>query len=78
MCGEKEGLVSEKGFYMGETLKKTCKLDIAEEKRMVEENLDQLRSVPDEAVKSAMKEFGFQRFLYAFNTVFISIRPILD
>ncbi|XVF69146.1 hypothetical protein PTKIN_Ptkin11bG0057400 [Pterospermum kingtungense] len=42
VCGEQEGIILEKQSDMGETLKKTCKLDIAEEKRIVEEKLYQL------------------------------------
>lgn len=63
VCGEGEGVLQEKPFYMGETLKGTSKLDIVEEKRAMEENLDQLRNqnLTEAAVTDAMKEFGLKR-----------------
>ncbi|GLT63855.1 hypothetical protein SLA2020_363870 [Shorea laevis] len=63
VCGEGVGLIQEKPFYMGETLKKPSNLDIFEEKKMMEEKLDQLQkqNLKDETVSSDMKDFGLKR-----------------
>ncbi|OMO89126.1 Male sterility, NAD-binding protein [Corchorus olitorius] len=61
VCGEGTGLILEKPFQMDETLKKTCnKLDITEEKRLMEETLEELISqcasneIPGDMVVNAM------------------------
>ncbi|WRX29215.1 Fatty acyl-coenzyme A reductase, partial [Theobroma cacao] len=63
VCGEQVGIILEKPFSMDDTLLKTCKLDITEEKRIVEEKLDELRfqHAPNEVIKSEMMEFGLKR-----------------
>ncbi|KAK8683354.1 hypothetical protein V6N13_039416 [Hibiscus sabdariffa] len=63
VCGEQTGIILEKRFYMGETLKETSNLNIIEERRNAEEKLDQLRhqSLSDEALTIEMKEFGLKR-----------------
>ncbi|KAE8719516.1 Fatty acyl-CoA reductase 1 [Hibiscus syriacus] len=63
VCGEQAGMISEKPFYMGETLRQTSNLDIFDEKRIMEEKLDQLRQQcsPNETITRAMKELGFTR-----------------
>ncbi|GMJ10711.1 fatty acid reductase 1 [Hibiscus trionum] len=63
VCGEQQGTILEKRFYMGESLSKTGNVNIFEEKRMMEEKLEQLQCdcVPNNAIKSAMKELGLQR-----------------
>ncbi|XP_017980231.1 PREDICTED: fatty acyl-CoA reductase 1 isoform X1 [Theobroma cacao] len=63
VCGEQAGIILEKPFSVDDTLLKTCKLDIIEEKRIVEEKLDELRfqHTPNEVIKSEMKEFGLKR-----------------
>ncbi|KAK6230133.1 hypothetical protein QUC31_001651 [Theobroma cacao] len=63
VCGEEAGIILEKPFSVDDTLLKTCKLDIIEEKRIVEEKLDELRfqHAPNEVIKSEMKEFGLKR-----------------
>ncbi|KAE8674870.1 putative fatty acyl-CoA reductase 5 [Hibiscus syriacus] len=63
VCGERQGVILEKRFHMGETLNRTGNIDIFEEKRIVEEKLEQLQNqcAPNNAIKLAMKEFGLQR-----------------
>ncbi|KAF8403251.1 hypothetical protein HHK36_011352 [Tetracentron sinense] len=63
VSGEKEGLILEKPFYMGETLNGTPVLDIEVELKLAEERLNELRSeeATEEAVGVAMKEMGIQR-----------------
>ncbi|KAK6230137.1 hypothetical protein QUC31_001655 [Theobroma cacao] len=62
VCDEQAGIILEKPFSVDDTLLKTCKLDIIEEKRIVEEKLDELRfqHAPNEVIKSEMKEFGLK------------------
>ncbi|KAK6229836.1 hypothetical protein SCA6_018787, partial [Theobroma cacao] len=61
--GEQAGIILKKPFSVDDTLLKTCKLDIIEEKRIVDEKLDELRfqHAPNEVIKSEMKEFGLKR-----------------
>ncbi|KAK6926605.1 Fatty acyl-coenzyme A reductase, NAD-binding domain [Dillenia turbinata] len=62
--GEREGLMLEKPFYMGETLNGVSGLDIGEERKVLEEKLNDLRAkgVTDEkAITMAMKDLGIQR-----------------
>lgn len=65
MCGEKEGIVLETPFKMGETLNGTYGLDIDTEKQIVEETLTQLQAqaASDKYITSAMKELGIQRYV---------------
>ena len=67
MCGETSGVITEKSFYLGETLgesKTSNKLDINSEKKLVEETLNQLQAenATKEAVNSTMKELGIKRY----------------
>lgn len=63
VCGEREGLLLEKPFYMGETLNGTSRLDIDAEFKIMEEKLNELRSngATEEAITSAMKDLGIER-----------------
>ncbi|KAF5744862.1 fatty acyl-CoA reductase 3-like [Tripterygium wilfordii] len=63
VCGEREGLVPEKSFYMGETLKDTTKLNIYAEKKLVEENLKQLnaQNATDKTITSTLRDLGMKR-----------------
>ncbi|CAI9785873.1 unnamed protein product [Fraxinus pennsylvanica] len=63
VCGEKEGLISETPYYLGETLNGTSGLNIDKEKKVVEETLKQLgvEDSSQECIKSAMKDLGIQR-----------------
>ncbi|XP_022898658.1 fatty acyl-CoA reductase 3-like [Olea europaea var. sylvestris] len=63
VCGEKEGLISETPYYLGETLNGISGLDIDREKKVAEETLKQLsvENSSQEYIKSAMKELGIQR-----------------
>ncbi|KAF8395374.1 hypothetical protein HHK36_019320 [Tetracentron sinense] len=64
VSGEREGLILEKPFYMGETLNGTSGLDIDVELKLMEERLNELRAeeATKEAEKIAMKEMGVERF----------------
>lgn len=63
VSGEKEGLILETPYKMGETLNGTSGLDIEAEKRLIEETLKQLKaeSYSEDSIKSAMKDLGIQR-----------------
>ncbi|CAA2966141.1 alcohol-forming fatty acyl- reductase-like [Olea europaea subsp. europaea] len=63
VSGEKEGLISETPYYLGETLNGTSELDIDREREVAEETLKQLRveDSSQESIKSAMKDLGIQR-----------------
>ncbi|KAF8403250.1 hypothetical protein HHK36_011351 [Tetracentron sinense] len=63
VCGEKEGLIIEKPFCMGETLNGTPALDIEVELKLAEERLNELRSeeATEAAERVAMKEMGIKR-----------------
>ncbi|KAF5744861.1 fatty acyl-CoA reductase 3 [Tripterygium wilfordii] len=63
VCGEREGLVPEKSFYMGETLKGTTRLNIYAEKKLVEENLKQLnaQNATDKTITSTLRDLGMKR-----------------
>ncbi|KAL5583240.1 hypothetical protein UlMin_015682 [Ulmus minor] len=64
VCGEKEGLILEKAFHMGETLKKTCsKLDFDMEKKLVVEKLNKLQTegAAEATITRTMRDFGMER-----------------
>ncbi|KAK6119851.1 hypothetical protein DH2020_046398 [Rehmannia glutinosa] len=64
VSGEKEGLILETPYKMGETLNGTSGLDIDAEKMLVDETLKHLKSqnYSEDSIKSAMKDLGIQRF----------------
>jgi fatty acyl-CoA reductase len=63
VSGEREGLILETPYKMGETLNGTTGLDIDAEKKLVEETLKQMRAedCSEGNIKSAMKDLGIQR-----------------
>ncbi|KAK4492259.1 hypothetical protein RD792_003062 [Penstemon davidsonii] len=63
VSGEKEGLILETPYNMGETLNGTSGLDIDAEKKLVEDTLKQLRAEnnSENSIKVAMKDLGIQR-----------------
>ncbi|CAN4107246.1 unnamed protein product [Withania somnifera] len=63
VCGEKEGLMLEKPYYMGETINGTLGLDIEAEKKMTDEKWKQLKAenASEKSITIAMKELGLQR-----------------
>ncbi|KAJ0083290.1 hypothetical protein Patl1_29587 [Pistacia atlantica] len=63
VCGEGSGLIPEKPFYNGETLKCSCRLEITEEKKLIDEKLNQLQAqgAAKNELTSTMKELGIQR-----------------
>ncbi|KAL8130097.1 hypothetical protein V2J09_019252 [Rumex salicifolius] len=63
VCGERDGLILENSYKMGETLNDTHDLDDEEEKRAAESQLNELQAkgVANNVVKMAMKDFGLQR-----------------
>nr|GMD64627.1 alcohol-forming fatty acyl-CoA reductase-like [Ipomoea batatas] len=64
VSGEREGLLKETPFQMGETLNGKCGLDIDRENEIIQQTLTNLRAqnnVSDESITLAMKELGIQR-----------------
>ncbi|KAJ4967250.1 hypothetical protein NE237_019099 [Protea cynaroides] len=63
VAGEKEGLILEKPFRMGETLNGTTGLDIEQEMKVIQEKLKQLEDeeVTQKAQTLAMKDLGLER-----------------
>nr|GMD73860.1 alcohol-forming fatty acyl-CoA reductase-like [Ipomoea batatas] len=64
VSGEKEGLIQETPYQMGETLNGTSGLDIDREMKMIKETLKNLRAennASEESITSTMKELGIQR-----------------
>ncbi|KAG8655121.1 hypothetical protein MANES_04G005400v8 [Manihot esculenta] len=63
VSGEKAGLILETPYKMGKTLNGVSGLDIDEEKKLIDEKLNELQAqgATDEAIKEAMKDMGIQR-----------------
>ncbi|XP_059314845.1 alcohol-forming fatty acyl-CoA reductase-like [Lycium ferocissimum] len=63
VCGEKEGLMLEKPYNMGEALNGTLGLDIESERKVMEETLKQLKAedASEKSITTAMKELGLER-----------------
>ncbi|XVE79281.1 hypothetical protein DITRI_Ditri14bG0045200 [Diplodiscus trichospermus] len=63
VSGERSGLILENAYSMGETLNGVCGLDINVEKKLIEENLNELRSqgVSEKEITRAMKDLGIER-----------------
>ncbi|KAE9592340.1 putative alcohol-forming fatty acyl-CoA reductase [Lupinus albus] len=66
VCGEPqkgETIILEKPFEMGQTLKGTSKLDIHEEKKLMENKIEELRAknADEKTVKYGMKDYGIER-----------------
>ncbi|CAA0810676.1 Fatty acyl-CoA reductase 3 [Striga hermonthica] len=63
VSGEKEGLILESPYKMGETLNGTFGLDIDEEKKLVDETLKHLRDEnhTEDFITTTMKDLGIQR-----------------
>lgn len=64
VSGEKPGLILETPFSLGETLNGEIGLDIEQEKRIMEDTLNMLKSdntSTDKAITLAMKDLGMRR-----------------
>lgn len=63
VSGEKEGLILEDPYYLGDTLNGAKGLHIEEEKKLVEQRLNDLvaEGSTDEEIKLAMKDMGIER-----------------
>ncbi|KAF2321640.1 hypothetical protein GH714_000841 [Hevea brasiliensis] len=63
VCGEDTGLILEKPFCMGKAKKGTSKIDIEEEKKLIQQKLNELLSenASDKAITEVMKDFGIER-----------------
>ncbi|XP_065868574.1 fatty acyl-CoA reductase 3-like [Euphorbia lathyris] len=63
VSGEKAGLIQENKYRFNETLNGVLGLNIDEEKKLVDEKLNQLQAqgANDEYIKEAMKDMGIQR-----------------
>ncbi|KAK3415620.1 hypothetical protein EUGRSUZ_H01224 [Eucalyptus grandis] len=64
VCGNMTGIIQEKAFSMGETLNGSRKLDVNEEKLLVEELMNELRerNASEREITIALKNLGLQRF----------------
>ncbi|OAY38186.1 probable fatty acyl-CoA reductase 4 [Manihot esculenta] len=63
VCGEDSGLILEKPFIMGKAKKGTDKIDIEEEKEVIQEKLSELLSenASETEITQFMKNFGIER-----------------
>ncbi|KAK0605864.1 hypothetical protein LWI29_031614 [Acer saccharum] len=63
VSGERSGLIVENSYKMGETLNGASRLDIDMEKKVVEQELNQLHSegASEQAITLAMKDLGIKR-----------------
>ncbi|KAH6773051.1 Jojoba acyl CoA reductase-related male sterility protein [Perilla frutescens var. hirtella] len=63
VSGEREGLILESPYKIGETLNGRDELDIDEEKRLIDETLKHLKAhnSSEDSINSAMKALGIQR-----------------
>lgn len=63
VAGEKEGLIQETSYEMGQTLNGTSGLDIDYEKKLIDDMMKQLKGehCSDDFIKSTMKDLGIQR-----------------
>ncbi|XP_044483222.1 fatty acyl-CoA reductase 1-like isoform X1 [Mangifera indica] len=63
VCGERSGLILENPINIGEALKKTCKLEITEENKLIEEKLNQLQAKGAGQIElaSTMTDLGIKR-----------------
>ena len=63
VAGMKEGVILERPFHMGETLKEGLHLDIEQELKIVEQRKGELQmsKAEEDVEKAAMKELGLQR-----------------
>ncbi|KAH9618056.1 hypothetical protein KSS87_012774 [Heliosperma pusillum] len=63
VCGEKAGLISETPYLMGETLNGVLGLDIDNEKKLVDQLLNNLkaRELSEKSIRQVLKDFGKQR-----------------
>nr|Q9XGY7.1 RecName: Full=Alcohol-forming fatty acyl-CoA reductase [Simmondsia chinensis]AAD38039.1 acyl CoA reductase [Simmondsia chinensis]AAD38040.1 acyl CoA reductase [synthetic construct]AFI74369.1 acyl-CoA reductase [synthetic construct]QCQ82563.1 alcohol-forming fatty acyl-CoA reductase [synthetic construct] len=63
VSGEKNGLILEKPYYMGESLNGRLGLDINVEKKLVEAKINELQAAgaTEKSIKSTMKDMGIER-----------------
>ncbi|XP_059627501.1 alcohol-forming fatty acyl-CoA reductase-like [Cornus florida] len=81
VSGEREGLILENSYCLGETLNGVSGLDIDAEKQVVEERLNELRAekAPEKAITRAMKDLGFQRAnLYGWPNTYVFTKAMAE
>ena len=64
VSGEKPGLILENPYYLGDTLNEVNRLDIEQEKMIIEDKLNKLkfdRDPNDKRITLAMKDLGMRR-----------------
>ncbi|XP_057998611.1 fatty acyl-CoA reductase 3-like, partial [Hevea brasiliensis] len=63
VCGDSSGLIPESPYCLGQTLNGVSKLDIEEEKKLIDEKINELQAegAPETTVKRAMKDMGNKR-----------------
>jgi fatty acyl-CoA reductase len=65
VSGERAGLILEASYGRGDTLNGVSGLDIDEEKKLVDQKLNELQAegATTEAIKEAMKDMGIERLV---------------
>lgn len=65
MCGERGGLIQETPYHFGDSLNGVPGLDIDVEKKIVCDQLDELREqgATEQEIKLAMKDLAIKRFV---------------
>lgn len=65
VAGEKSGLILENSYAMGETLNGATGLDIDMEKKVIEQELNELQAegATEEEITVAMKDLGIKRYV---------------
>jgi len=68
VSGERAGLILENSYGRGDTLNGVSGLDIYEEKKLVDQKLNELQAegATTEAIKEAMKDMGIERLVMKF------------
>ncbi|KAJ9177950.1 hypothetical protein P3X46_009873 [Hevea brasiliensis] len=63
VCGDNSGLISENPYFLGQTLNGVSKLDIEEEKKLIDEKINELQAegAPETIIKRSMKDMGIER-----------------
>ncbi|KAF2321638.1 hypothetical protein GH714_000803 [Hevea brasiliensis] len=63
VCGDSSGLISENPYFLGQTLNGVSKLDIEEEKKLIDEKINELQAegAPETIIKRSMKDMGIER-----------------
>ncbi|XP_059627502.1 fatty acyl-CoA reductase 3-like [Cornus florida] len=81
VSGEREGLILENSYRLGETLNGASGLDIDKEKEVMEERLNELRAeeASEKTITRAMKDLGFERArLYGWPNTYVFTKAMAE